>query len=485
LATDILADYAAGQAEMLADLIMDADDRQFVVLYPKFKEHGDSGVRRLLAEIDKPLVSGADKEILAKRQANAAVALLRMDRPEKVWSLLKHSPDPRVRSYVIHRLGPMGADPEAILKRLEQESDLTICRALILSLGEFRDQAFVARGRELLLEKLRQLYRNDPDPGLHAAAEWLLRTWKQERWLKQAEQEWAKDHKQQEHRLQGIRQELARKKGEAKPQWYVTGEGQTMIVIPGPVEFLMGSPASEPGRFDSETLHRQRIGCTFAIAAKAVTVEQFLRFHKGNYMRKYAPTDDCPMHGTSWYAAAEYCNWLSKQEGLPEKEWCYEPNKDGKYDEGMKMSPDYMKRSGYRLPTESEWEYACRAGALTSRYYGQSEELLAKYGWHLKNSGDRSWPVGILKPNDFGLFDMQGNVYTWCQDRLTSYALVQSGNAVEDREDDSALSEKEARVLRGGGFGTQPRYLRSADRNRDHPGYRDGNYGFRPARTFN
>lgn len=75
-----------------------------------------------------------------------------------------------------------------------------------------------------------------------------------------------------------------------------------------------------------------------------------------------------------------------------------------------------------------------------------------KYAWYMKNSGDRTWPVGSLKPNDFGLFDMQGNVYTWCQDRYTSCALGQSGKATEDREDGSALSEKEGRVLRGGGF---------------------------------
>ena len=149
------------------------------------------------------------------------------------------------------------------------------------------------------------------------------------------------------------------------------------------------------------------------------------------------------------------------------------------------MSADYMKRTGYRLPTEAEWEYACRAGAMTSRYYGQSDELLAKYGWFNKNSGKKAWPVGSLKPNDFGLFDMQGNAYTWCQDRATTYVAGQGGKAAEDREDASPPLDKDSRMLRGGGFNSLLWFLRSAYRTRYPPGLRYTSYGFRPARTYN
>ena len=194
-------------------------------------------------------------------------------------------------------------------------------------------------------------------------------------WVKQVEAAWAKDKVPRDQRLLQIGQKSA--KGKSRPQWYVNSQGQTMVVVPGPVEFLMGSPPTKARRSDEEQLRLERIGRTFAIAAKAVTVEQFLRFRK-DYNRvhpKIVPADDCPVPGTTWYEAAEYCNWLSKQEGLPEKQWCYEPNKAGKFAEGMKMAPGYLKRNGYRLPTESEWEYACRAGAVTSRYYGQSRRV--------------------------------------------------------------------------------------------------------------
>jgi hypothetical protein len=140
------------------------------------------------------------------------------------------------------------------------------------------------------------LYRNEADPGLHAAAEWLLRQWKEEPWLKQVNDEWEKDKEQREKRLESIRQLLTKDK-EKSPQWYVNGQGQTMVVVPGPVEFVMGSPLTAADRDDDERQHKKRIGRTFAIAATLVTKEQFLRFlptFSHTEMRRYhGPT--CPI----------------------------------------------------------------------------------------------------------------------------------------------------------------------------------------------
>src|SRR5262249_27481333 len=149
----------------------------------------------------------------------------------------------------------------------------------------------------------------------------------------------------------------------------------------------------------------------FALAAKEVTVAQFLRFRKGHdYNKQYAPTREHPVNQVSWYDAAAYCNWLSEQEGLPEAEWCYEPNAQGQYTEGMRPKSGYLMRPGYRLRTEAEWEYACRAGALTARPFGETDELLGQYALYTKNSQDQGMqPPGQFKPNDWGLCDLLGN----------------------------------------------------------------------------
>ena len=91
-------------------------------------------------------------------------------------------------------------------------------------------------------------------------------------------------------------------------------------------------------------------------------MRQFLEFRKEHeYVKRYAPSSDCPVNMVTWYEAVAYCNWLSEHEGIPKEEWCYLPSSSGKYEAGMKMASNYLQRTGYRLPTDAEWEYACRA----------------------------------------------------------------------------------------------------------------------------
>src|SRR5262249_22205987 len=150
-----------------------------------------------------------------------------------------------------------------------------------------------------------------------------------------------------------------------------------------------------------------------------VTVAEFLRFRKEHHYYKpsSAPTPDCPVNEVTWYDAAAYCNWLSEKEGIEEDQWCYLPNEKKKYAEGMKLAPDYLKRTGYRLPTEAEWEYACRAGSETDWSHGEAEDLLSKYAWYASNAQNKTHPTGSLRPNDLGLFDLHGDVWEWCQDK--------------------------------------------------------------------
>src|SRR5262249_22445738 len=159
---------------------------------------------------------------------------------------------------------------------------------------------------------------------------------------------------------------------------------------------------------------------------------------------------DGPMIMVNWHYAAVYCNWLSEREGLPEAEWCYHVSPASV----LGVAPR-LDRKGYRLPTEAEWEYTCRAGALTSRHYGHSVARLGKYAWHRENAAERAHPSGRLRPNDLGMFDMLGNVAEWCQDGLAPYP---PGNVIDDTEKlmKSALVQP-LRVMRGGTFSRLPR----------------------------
>jgi Domain of unknown function (DUF4158)/Sulfatase-modifying factor enzyme 1 len=203
------------------------------------------------------------------------------------------------------------------------------------------------------------------------------------------------------------------------------------------------------------------------------------------YVNKFSPDPEGPWFGPDWYSAAHYCNWLSEQEGLPKDQWCYLRNEAGAYAEGMSIPAGVLERTGYRLPTEAEWEYACRAGAVTSRSYGHSIDLLDAYARYQANSKEHAWACGSLFSNDLGLFDMLGNEYEWCQDSYNAPKPGKKGlynNIIEIYE---SISEKDRRLLRVGSFTNQPAIVRSAFRLGNAPASRFTNYGFRSARTYN
>jgi eukaryotic-like serine/threonine-protein kinase len=518
LAASALAEYLCDQPGDLAELLITATEKQFAALYPNGERRSERIAPFLERELSrKPpfLPTDVDSKYwdkFYKRKANAAVALIRMQanaavalrmverqwsrsdnrqvrfahaeivalirigRVETSWSLLKHSPDPSLRSYLVNSLARLGVEPGSPFAKLDQQRDVSIRRAFILSLGEYEVGRLSTPEQNAWTKKLIDLYRNDPDPGIHGASEWLLRQWRNE------------------NQIQGIDEELRKlplptlrtDQGEASSKgnvrgWCVNSQGQTMVVVRGPVEFQMG---------ESQNRHRERIGHSFAIACKEVTVEQFETFLKENvrvdftFSVNYSPTPTCPMNSVSWCDAAAFCNWLSKREGIPMDEWCYGPNEKGDYAEGMKLMSNPENRKGYRLPTEAEWEYSCRAGASTGYSFGEPWELMEKYGWSAENSRQRTHPVGSLKPNDLGLFDLHGNLWEWCHD---SWNVSEPGR----NEIVAALtiislhgSNQSPPLLRGGGFINPPASVRSAERYWSAPANRSTNFGFRLARTY-
>jgi formylglycine-generating enzyme required for sulfatase activity len=278
--------------------------------------------------------------------------------------------------------------------------------------------------------------------------------------------------------------------------------GHHLIVIPGG-EFTMGSPVEERGRSAEETAHRVRIPRVYAIATMEVTNEQFNRFLASvpDYetrwrvastarfgdpprFRTYSRTPDSPQVAVNWYDAARYCNWLSERAALPKSQWVYPETIEA--EKGIELPPDYLHRSGFRLPTEAEWEYAARAATTTSWPFGEDVANLHQYAWYDANTNrERAYPVGQLLPNPWGLFDMLGNVWEWTLDRRQPYP---DNNSVTEDVEDGLLrvSNEVARTRRGGSFAYAWFTTRSAHRSDTtyFPNQTRDNVGFRVARTM-
>jgi hypothetical protein len=350
-------------------------------------------------------------------------------------------------------------------------------RALILALGTYGPEGLSTGEREPLIARLADVYRNDPDAGIHGAAEWVLR-----RWGYQA-------------KLEAIDLELPRLEDRSGRRWFVNGQRQTFAVIDGPVEFLMGSINKTENVPGIEVPRRMAIPRKFAVASKEVTASQFQRFlkaasitdprytHNVEYFKQFSPDPEGPWIALEWYVAAHYCNWLSGQDDVPRDQWCYIPAEGDAYAEGMTIPADVLERTGYRLPTEAEWEYACRAGAVTSRYYGRSTLLLGSYARYQANSQGHAWMCGSLLPNDLGLFDMLGNEFEWIQEIDDMARPSQKSIENDVITVSSVVHDKDNRLLRGGTYDIGPTYVRSAVRTSDTSSAYSQYVGLRPFRT--
>ena len=268
----------------------------------------------------------------------------------------------------------------------------------------------------------------------------------------------------------------------------------TMVLIP-PGEFMMGSTEEEQKRFLEEAKaskdewaieripsegpqHRVRITKPFYLGRHEVTRGQFRQFvtqtqyatdaerdGRGGYGRVdgkwvqdprflwstdpgFAQTDDDPVVNVSWNDATAFCVWLSKKQ------------------EEVQLV----------LPSEAQWEYACRAGTTTYWHSGDDRALLRQSAWSVDNSGDKTHPVGQLEASAWGLYDMHGNVREWCEDL---YGKDYYGKSSTD--DPQGPSSGSRRVSRGGCWGSSAWRCRSALRDRGYPSYRDYYLGFRLA----
>jgi formylglycine-generating enzyme required for sulfatase activity len=241
--------------------------------------------------------------------------------------------------------------------------------------------------------------------------------------------------------------------------------GIKLVLIPSG-EFLMGSPDSDrDAQPDEKPPHPVRFNRSFRLGATEVTQGQYRAVTGENpSSRKADRSDDLPVENVSWVSAIAFCNKLSAKEGLPP----YYESKTG----------EPLGGDGYRLPTEAEWEYACRARSRFKFSFGDDETTVRDHGWFTGNfTGDWTHAVGQKLPNAFGLYDMHGNVWEWCWDKYDGR------NYANESVDNRVRHAKSAdRVSRGGCWNDAPHLLRAAYRGGPWRGDRAGTQGFRVAR---
>ena len=457
LATSILALYANADAEQLVDLIVNADPEEFAVFFKGVAAHRDVAIPLLRNRVagthpKLPIRRGSDTsekeaDTLARHQATAAVALLRLGLPEAVWPLLAFSPDPRVQTETIHALVHLGAAPDQLAERFVIEQDASVRAALLLALADCALQALDKAWIEHNLPRVLDTYRNDPDPGVHGAARLLLRRVGRSREVRQID----------------AGEDGAGVRGQRR--WYVEG-GHTMVVI-------------DPIGRDVALSSGRSIDRVFAISSTETTLEQFLRLRPYHFYQKRLGSDpEYPVGVVSWYDAVAYCAWLDEESHVPIEERCYPPVDQIK--EGMQIPRDYLSRTGHRLPTSAEWEYAARALTTTNRYYGERDGLLADYAWFSGNFGDLLHPVGSLKPNGLGLFDVYGGMLEWCQESMVFCRQPKN----RDVEDPTPTTGNNERVIRSGAYNFSSSTLNSRYLGPIAPVTQWDNIGFRVARTI-
>ena len=256
---------------------------------------------------------------------------------------------------------------------------------------------------------------------------------------------------------------LAAKKGvelwaahNAKSRGTKSPAPHNMVLIQGGT-FLMGSPANEPARQNNEGPQQRVTVRSFYMGKYQVTQKEYQEVMGFN--PSYFKGDNLPVEMVRWYDAIKYCNSLSRREGLAA---VYTVS-------GTNVSWE-KNANGYRLPTEAEWEYACRAGTTTPYYSGSSA---ANAGWYRDNSNECTHPVGGKQANSWGLYDMHGNVWEWCWDWYGDYS---SRVQMDSFESDN-------RIHRGGSWFSYGDRVRAAYRSYSVASERDNINGFRVARN--
>jgi hypothetical protein len=375
----VLAPICAEAEDHVVDWFLSLEPRELNGRLPVMRRQVDNRlIDRLEAEAQGDIVAGVtppEAERRDRRRCSAAAALILLGHDGHAWKVLESSPNPQARSFLIAALGPAGVEPERLIARLNDSRTSDSERsAIIQSLGEIPKPAWPPELHGAMMRRLLEIYRDDPDAGVHGSAKWLLLRWGCEADLDQIDRELA-----------------TVQRDDPRFRWRISRQGITLVTVEHP-----------------------RLRQAIEVSDTEITVAMFLRFKPDfDFMPQVSSEATSPINGISFHDAAEFCNWLNEHEGVPPGMACY--RRIAGPDRAYEPVPNHRDLAGFRLPADYEFDVFCSAGTTTRRYFGDTDALFERYAWILPGSGGKAHPVARKLPNDLGLFDTLGNLQEWCE----------------------------------------------------------------------
>ena len=329
--------------------------------------------------------------------ANLKIAQLALGDPQGFSDALQNGPL-QLRTTLISRFAAASLTPEILEPLWSQELNPAAEAGLVQCIGSANFRGVNLRQTKALAARIKKKALATSDAGVRSSCLWALKKMGVE-----PERDW----------FQAVATASPGQK-----RWWVNPQGIEFSLLKGEeVDY-----DSAPPELDAflKPVADARIG----MAVVEVTSQQYQEFLKEWGDQFPTPgrrastelvntSEGGPAIQVSWYAAAGFCNWLSKQEGIPRQQWCFQTNSEGRYGPGMSVAADVLVRTGYRMPTSFEWRAFNRGEANSIWFHGDDLEIAAEYGWSTSSSRRAANPVGQLKPNGTGLFDTAGNVSEW------------------------------------------------------------------------
>ncbi|WP_159049654.1 SUMF1/EgtB/PvdO family nonheme iron enzyme [Streptomyces sp. NRRL WC-3618] len=466
-AVSVLQEVAADRGDLLARLASGGPEHTYAEVVRRLTQSAIPGVheaarvelRSTLRLPSPPAPTETERVELGRRRVAAACTLLRFSHTDGILERLVTAPDPEFATQFAHQASQRAIPADILAGLLAEAPDAQARYYLMMALGQYRPEAFSTTAQFDRTERLvLDLHHADPSAGVHSAARWLDRRWN--------------------HRIDGT-EATAPYDPTGRRTWFTCapprGPRLTFSVF-RPGNLLIGSPQDESERSSYEGPRRPTaLTRSFALCDAQVTRGEFETFmaQTGRQglpdISEWSDKPSEPVVAPTWYEAADFGAWLTAQTVLG----------SAPAEFGADIDDHPVTQAGwdgFRLPTEAEWEYACRAGTTTAYSFGSDRQLIDEYAWTGANSGLKTHEAGILRPNPAGLFDIHGQCWEWCSDW---YALYDS--AAES--DPGGPEAGDRRVLRGGCWNLGARYARSACRNAHIPSNRNYYITFRLALT--